>query len=101
MRKWKKVNGIRLTYQYELNGLPAYNFKRFGKYTAPFISCGDRHKDRIEYDRWLWEEHGLTRKVVGDVVLHHQIDGTMMLVPKEIHRVRHIGFIGVMKHLNP
>lgn len=101
MRKWKKVNGIRLTYQYELNGFYAFSFKRFGLYKAPFISCGDRHKDRREYDEWLLSEHGITRQDVGSVALHHEIDGSMMLVPREIHKIRHIGFIGVVKHLDP
>lgn len=98
--KWKKINGMRLTYEVTLNGLPAYNYTRFGIYEAPFISQGDRGKDRREYDKWLFEEHGLTRKQLGDVELHHHIDGRMMLVPKHIHKIKHLGFIGAQKALS-
>ena len=98
--KWKKINGMRLTYEVTLNGLPAYNYTRFGIYEPPFISQGDRGKDIREYDKWLFEEHGLTRKQLGDVELHHHIDGRMMLVPKHIHKIKHLGFIGAQKALS-
>ena len=98
--KWKKINGMRLTYELELDGLPAYNLTRFGTYEAPFISQGDRDKDRREYDEWLFEEHGLTRSQLGDVKLHHHIDGRMMLIPSHIHKIKHLGFIGAKKALS-
>ena len=98
--KWKKIDGLRLTYEVMLDSLPAYNLTRFGTYEAPFISRGDRDKDRREYDKWLFEEHGLTRSQLGDVKLHHHIDGRMMLVPSQIHKIKHLGFIGAKKALS-
>ena len=98
--KWNKVKGLRLTYEIELNGVKGYNLTRFGIYKAPFISCGDRDRDRAEYNWWLEEKYGYTLKDFPDYRLHHHVDGTMMLVPYEIHKIKHLGFIGAQKALS-
>ena len=95
--KWKKVKGVRLTYDIELNGIKGYNLTRFGIYKAPFISCGDRGKDRREYDEWFQSRHGYSLSDFPDYRLHHHVDGSMMLVPYEIHKIKHLGFIGAQE----
>lgn len=95
--KRKKIKGRVYTYSVVSGDLPALNFTRFGIYKTPFISSGNRSRDRIEYNDFLEDKTGYTLKDFPDYELHHHIDGSMMLVPYEIHRIPHLGFIGAKK----
>lgn len=97
--RYDTIDGLRLYYRFIINGFKAYNLKRFGIYQTDFYGTGDRNKDRTLYSIFLLEEHGLYLEDFSDYEIHHHLDNTMMLIPKELHRkIHHAGSISMLKH---
>ncbi len=89
----------RLYYYKELSTehLKAYIFSRFATFSIPFISTGDRNKDR-RLARETVEEMGYDWAALqkGHHIHHHPLGHKLEWIPKEIHMIPHRGGVSIV-----